>query len=174
MVVGFVGSLYWSFTQVSWTYGEGTETTDINLENLSQYIDTKTKLIHVYGTLIFHTPINITNNGIYDIKNLVIDVAIYIVTSEYGPELNGKLIASGHNVLGNILAGEQLTNALINVTVDASYLDYLIFYDSRIKLSITISCVYFVIPFTTTQSQEIDWVKRVSLPDGSHVPPPPA
>jgi hypothetical protein len=164
---GFAASLYYSYTQISWTYGETTITRDIHYS-----LDTSTRTIYVTGTVALHTPITVSNAGIYDIKNLIVDVDIYIISSQYGPALAGRLIGHGHNIVGDIPAGQSI-DSVINVELDSRYLPYIAFYDNHVKTTITISCTYFVVPFTYTTSAEWDLSKFQSLPAGFHVPPPP-
>jgi len=144
----FVGTLLYTQNNVDYTVGEST-ITDFILFEFPDYV----------GFIVSETPINITNNGLYPIRDLVISLTVFGDDFSLTPSLNGLLLGEGVNSLGDIAVGATWSGTLaVNMTEEIALLaindgSMVIHVDISLKLDFGI----FKMPFTSTEIQTNPW-----------------
>ncbi len=94
-IAAFGGTILYSYLQVDYSVGNPAVTFDITPDFVEGYI----------GFITLTTPAEISNNGVYSIRNL--NITITVVGANFSlSSLNGAVLASGENLLGDINPGE--------------------------------------------------------------------
>ncbi|HUU78059.1 MAG TPA: hypothetical protein VMX55_06900 [candidate division Zixibacteria bacterium] len=111
----FVGTLLYTKNNVTYEVG------DAKVTNFIQEIIIPTfpiPTIEYIGYIVTAVPFEIVNNGLYNIKDLVISLKVYGQNFTLSSSLNEKLLGQGENTIGDVPKGEIWTGELeINMTL---------------------------------------------------------
>ncbi len=121
------GTLLYTKNNVSYTIGDTTLTNDIARLSLGVFS----------GHIETDTPLEIVNNGLYDIINLSITITITGQNFDELADLNGIVLGHGVNDLGTIPKGESWSGVL-EITIN-EYIVILAIQDGEMKISIDIA-----------------------------------
>jgi hypothetical protein len=169
-ILVFAGSVYWSSRQIFFSTGE----VHYTYSDIVVHLDRKTKTVRLSGNVYAHVPVSIQNEGGYDVNDLVIELNAYIISSDYGPSLDGRLVGHGSNSFGTIRAHETLSNAKLTIDLYNQYWGYLAFYKNTVRIETTASFNYIAFPVTISSTNDLTFEPLFTLPSGWHPPPPSA
>ncbi len=152
-ILAFGGTILYSYLQVDYSIGETTVAFDITPDFVEGYI----------GFIELTTPAEIQNKGLYSIQDLTITVEVYGANFSLAA-LDGELLASGVNDLGNVIKGDVWSDDII---VEITYLIVLLaVYDGDFDIQITISLNVnfgFLIPINIQTAVAVPWDAPFSL-----------
>ena len=169
-ILVFAGSVYWSSQQIFFSTGE----VNYTYSDIVLHLDWETKTVTLSGNVYVYLPVSIQNEGLYDVSDLVIELNAYIISSDYGPSLDGRLVGHGRNTFGTIHAHETLSNAKLAIDLDNQYWGYLAFYKNTVRIETTASFNYIAFPGTISSTNELTFEPLFTLLSGWHPPPPSA
>ncbi|NHJ83996.1 MAG: hypothetical protein FK734_00955 [Asgard group archaeon] len=105
LVIGastILGTLLYTKNNIGYDIGESTITGYIYPSIIETF----------FGFIIVETPITINNSGLYPIRDLTI--VLTVIGTDFPVEfLNGLVLGTGTNYLGDILVGEQWSGTLV-------------------------------------------------------------
>lgn len=153
-ILAFGGTVLYSYLQVDYFIGDTSVTFDITPDFVEGYI----------GFIELSTPAEIQNKGLYSIRDLTITVNVYGANFSQA-SLDGELLASGTNQLGDILKGDTLND---DVIVEITYLIPLLAifdgdFDIQIDISLYVDFGIFLVPINVQTTAAAPWDAPFSL-----------
>ena len=137
----FVGTLLYTKSNVTHEIGEA------NVTNYIQEIIIPTvpiPTIEYIGYIVTAVPFEVTNNGLYNIEDLVISLKVYGQNFTFSPSLNEKLLGQGVNTIGDVPKGKTWSGELeINMTLSIALLA-IQDGEFRIEANISLSIDFFI------------------------------
>jgi hypothetical protein len=153
-ILSFGGTILYSYLQVDYSIGKTTIAFDITPDFVEGFI----------GFIELSTPAEIQNKGLYSIRDLNITISVY-GTNFSLEALNGELLASGENVIGDITKGQIWSDDII---VEITYLIALLAvsdgdFDIHIDISLYVDFGIFLIPINIQTLANATWDAPFSL-----------
>ncbi len=153
-VLSFGGTILYSYLQVDYSIGDTTVAFDITPDFIEGYV----------GFIELTTPAEIQNKGLYSIRDLNITISVYGANFSLAT-LNGELLASGVNLIGDIIKGQTWSDDIIvEITY---YIAFLAIYsgdfDINIDISLNVDFGIFLIPINIQTNVNATWDAPFSL-----------
>lgn len=146
-VGAFVGTLLYTKNNIAYTVGDATVTDFIVLG-----------FPDCTGYIKVEVPFELTNNGLYPLRDLVLTLTVYGTDFVITPFLNGLKLGEGTNSLGDIVVGATWSGTLaINMTLEIATLAI---QDGTLEIHVGINLkldMGFKIPFTADEIQLEPW-----------------
>ncbi|MHA1125155.1 MAG: hypothetical protein ACTSO7_09635 [Candidatus Heimdallarchaeota archaeon] len=144
-VGAFVGTLLYTKNNINYTVGEATVTGFI-VPGFPEFA----------GYIKVEVPFELTNNGLYSIHALTINLVVYGDDFTLTPFLNGLKLGEGANNLGDVVKGSTWSGTLaLNMTLEIATLAVR---DGTLEIHVDVSLKLGAIPFTMpTEIQTEPW-----------------
>ena len=144
-VGSFVGTLLYTKNNINYTVGDAAVTGFI-VPGFPEFA----------GYIKVEVPFELTNNGLYSIRDLTIDLVVYGDDFIITPFLNGLYLGGGINILGEIVKGTTWYGTLhLNMTLEIATLAI---QDGTLEIHVDISLKLGALPFTMpTEIQTETW-----------------
>ncbi|NHJ05973.1 MAG: hypothetical protein EAX90_14190 [Candidatus Heimdallarchaeota archaeon] len=155
----FVGTLLYTKNNVTYEVGDAKVTNFIQEIIIPAF---PLPTIEYTGYIVIAVPFEIVNNGLYNIKDLVISLKVYGQNFTISSSLNEKLLGQGENAIGDVPKGEIWSGELeINMTltlsiVELAYRDGELRIEANISLSIDFLIYAASVTFEDTQIEVWD------------------
>ncbi|MCE7741299.1 MAG: hypothetical protein GOP50_02470 [Candidatus Heimdallarchaeota archaeon] len=146
-ILSFGGTILYSYLQIDYSIGETTVAFDITPDFVEGYV----------GFVELTTPAEIQNKGLYSIRDLTITISVYGANFS-NVALDGELLASGVNELGDVVKGQVWDDDIIVEITNLIVL--LAIYDGDFDIQIAISLNVdfgFLIPINIQIAVAVPW-----------------